>query len=225
MCGMVAFCGAHIQSYYKGCLTFGFFDVTEIQFLGISLYIMCAVGDANFWNTQIYGMPIKFVPAWFTIATCSQVIAGNVYVTLTCKHVPYASTKLAEMWLGPIIEFSLATAWFGQTRHLWQGYDLVFFMCAIGTLNAAHACSLIVAHMAHAAVGRLVLLRFVPLALCATASIMEVVPARQAIYVCLVFNLVMFLHYSISVCYEISTFLGIRIFKVGAPTAKDMRKN
>jgi len=165
------------------------------------------------------------VPAWFTIVLTSLIILGNMYVTSTRKPVSYASTKVHEIWLGPLLEIGLATGWFASSRHLFNGYDFVLFMLAIGVLNAAHALSLIIAHMAQAAVGWQVLLRFLPLALCATASISQLVPVRQAIHMCLALNLVIFFHYSISVCYQISTFLGIRIFKVGAPTAKDTRKN
>jgi hypothetical protein len=48
---------------------------------------------------------------------------------------------------------------------------------------------------------------------------------QLAVRVCLGVNLAVFLHYTISLSYEISTYLGIKVFKVGGPTATDKRRD
>ena len=63
MCAYVSFAGAHIQSYFQGCLSFGKFDVTEIQMSGMLIMLLCAF-DANIWNTEVYDTPLRMIPVY-----------------------------------------------------------------------------------------------------------------------------------------------------------------
>jgi hypothetical protein len=215
----------HAQGYFKGCLTFGIFDVTEIQWTGICLMLASAVVDKSFWQMKVYNdLPLNAVPAVCTVVISAIVISGNVVVSFTCKRVPYAKTPPLELWIGLLVFAGIAVTWMSCCMQRMSAGDLVAALWALGFLNAAHACSLIVAHMSQTALGRAAYLRFLPTAACVAASAMQVVEVRQGALACLAINLGIFLHYGISLCYEISTFLGIQIFKVGAPTVKDTRK-
>ena len=176
MGSLLAFSGCHIQTYYKGCLTFGFFDVTEIQFMGMGLMLISAVAEGNFWDTLVLGVPIRMVPAVFVPLASVLAILGNIYVSLTVTPVPYASSRQAELWSGAFLLAAIASVWFVGAKDEMSGTDYGCFLFALGFLNATHACALIVAHMSRCAVGRLVFLRFIPTVACAAASLLGIVP-------------------------------------------------
>eukprot|EP00056_Hartaetosiga_gracilis_P018307 m.10463 g.10463 ORF g.10463 m.10463 type:complete len:277 (+) comp6608_c0_seq2:56-886(+) len=82
VCGVALFYMSHWESYVKGRLTFGFFDVTEMQFIVMGVYFVRAMFDGNLWEYEVMGHPIGDLILMVIIAAaaikCVQFLASII---------------------------------------------------------------------------------------------------------------------------------------------------
>uniref|UniRef100_A0A6T8K3P4 CDP-alcohol phosphatidyltransferase n=1 Tax=Hemiselmis andersenii TaxID=464988 RepID=A0A6T8K3P4_HEMAN len=225
---LMAFQGAHIQTYYKGKLFFGLVDVAEAQWSGILMNMACFLVDPNFFSSApIPGtsLPRQIVPIVFVIGGSSVAMARNLFVTTVARadNVAHAKSSPLATWAQWTAMHALSWAWFLSTREGLLGSDRILLLSALGLLNAAQTLAIIVAHMAHTEIPAWNYLRMVPMLLAVANARVQLVPDSQVVLMVFCGSLVHFVHYGVSLSAQIAEFLGVSVFKVGPPTCVDTR--
>mmetsp|Transcript_21893 Transcript_21893/g.50538 ORF Transcript_21893/g.50538 Transcript_21893/m.50538 type:complete len:111 (+) Transcript_21893:873-1205(+) len=101
--------------------------------------------------------------------------------------------------------------------------DGLLFFIGIGALVAVQSVVVIVAHMARTPFPLHAHARTIPTILFGLAAYTSTMSDSTAVAYMLACNLTFFCHYSLHICLDISTFLGISVFKCAAPTTIDPR--
>lgn len=220
---------AHWQTFVTGSLQFGRFEVTEIQFLCVSLHLISTVFGSDAWNTYVplVGITLRGVTVWI-------MVIGTILNTLTKLTTIFSGgpglngsavgnmSILSPAW--PLV-FWLYSAYYVHQNSQTVSEHPLLFIFAWGIVMSKLTNRLVIAHLTQSEMTFLDTAFIIPLIMMARIywNTFGWIPDYFLLWACVIhvsFDLGLYLT---RMCIEIRDFLSIRVFSMApVPVATGM---
>lgn len=210
---------AHWQTYVSGMLTFGKFDVTEAQFVVISLCIITAVFGSDFWAYEVFPnfeLRIIFVIVGLLMACLSSMRYFNIIFTggvgkngstVAGTSILYPVLPMLAFIVPQIVIYSRS-----ESDHFTQ--NLVVYCILFGVISAKVTTKLVVAHMSKSALTLWDTIFYGPIILGLNQYLGTILSEKTLLFVCTAYCIINFLCYAKELCDIICAYMKIECFRI-----------
>ncbi|KAK2155793.1 hypothetical protein LSH36_231g03016 [Paralvinella palmiformis] len=222
---IVTFYVAHWQTYCTGTLKFGLLDVTEAQFLVITIYIVSAVIGPAFWETSIpiIGLEIRFIPvimslmgAFVACQSSFSIIFIHGGVGKSGSTVAGTSVLSPLLPMGTLITLSVMI-WQKSPSQVYENHPVLYIL-SFGMAAAKITNKLVIAHMTKSEMDKLDSSLVGPGLLFFNQYFNTPFSEYFILWLCFFYCTFDLIKYSAELCIEICNYFDIYCFKIKPPT-------
>ncbi|XP_043932587.1 choline/ethanolaminephosphotransferase 1 [Protopterus annectens] len=223
--GMFMFYCAHWQTYVSGILRFGLIDVTEVQILIISTYLLAMIGGTDLWETRVPVLNIqaKIIPAICTLVGSIFTCANYFQVILTGGVGKNGSTIAGTSVLSPFLHIGsliiLAIMIYKKSSvQIFENHPCLYIL-TFGCVSAKITNKLVVAHMTKSEMHLHDSAFIGPGLLFLNQYFNSFVDEYIVLWIALILSVFDLFRYCVSVCSQIASHLHIHVFKINTDAA------
>lgn len=209
---------AHWQTYVSGTLRFGKFDVTEIQFSIMFMLLSTAILGSQIWNyvLPIVNIELSSIPIIGSVVGGVVALSDNLPIILTGGVGRNGSSVAGTSVLSPSIPLILfviqaVMIWKKSPSLLYENNSCLYLLF-IGLIATKITIRLIVCHMSRSEIGYLDSSMLGLLGLILNQYFDCYFGESKVLLLAFMYTIYDLIHYTGSLCLEISSYLNIFIF-------------
>uniref|UniRef100_A0AC35TGZ1 Choline/ethanolaminephosphotransferase 1-like n=1 Tax=Rhabditophanes sp. KR3021 TaxID=114890 RepID=A0AC35TGZ1_9BILA len=218
--GSVAlFYAAHWATYCTGTMKFSKFDVTEAQWIVITILLVTSVCGPGIWSFNVFGIPFKFFTLCGSLSACAFQFLGYMTSVFTEGVGKNGSTIAGTSVIFPLFPLMAVIVPFVMiyTKTTSATFDehITLFCFCLGAVGAKTTIRLVIAHMSKSELGIWDWIYLSPIALIFNQYYDNYFNEYKALVGVTIYAYASLLIFCVMICKQFCIYLNIYCFTLG----------
>uniref|UniRef100_A0AC35U893 Choline/ethanolaminephosphotransferase 1-like n=1 Tax=Rhabditophanes sp. KR3021 TaxID=114890 RepID=A0AC35U893_9BILA len=219
---VVVFYAAHWTTYCTGTMKFNKFDVTEAQWIVITVLLLTSGFGPGIWSFKLFGIPLKYFTVAGSLGACSFQFIGCIKSIFTEGIGKNGSTIAGTSVIFPlfpllavILPFSII--YIKSTFDTFDNHITLFCLC-LGATGAKATNRLVIAHMSKSELGIWDWIYIGPLLIVLNQYFGNYFDEFKVLLLATIYVYASLLFFCVMICKQFCLYLNIYCFTLGTRT-------